>query len=203
MQDNGLLSIGNLFRNAFTRGTDHLTRMLPLGANSWYNRVFNVPTTIWESVNNSEWRLFSTTAEISIPIMRKANMFANGRFVIKDYKTGEIIENHELLKLLEKPNPLMNRNEWLISISVNHDVYGNCYIYKNTPSRLSKYPKTLVNLPNEDIKIELSGVKYKQTELSDIIKEYILQSNNERFEPSEVFHIKNFSKDGTPDLPGG
>lgn len=196
MQDNGLLSIGNLFRNAFTRGTDHLTRMLPLGANSWYNRVFNVPTTIWESVNNSEWRLFSTTAEISIPIMRKANMFANGRFVIKDYKTGEPIENHELLQLLEKPNPLMNRNEWLISISVNHDVYGNCYIYKNTPSRLSKYPKTLVNLPNEDIKIELSGVKYKQTELSDIIKEYILQSNNERFEPSEVIHIKNFSKDG-------
>ena len=196
MQENGLLSLGNLFRNAFTRGTDHLTRMLPLGSNSWYNRVFNAPTTIWESVNNSEWRLFSTTAEISIPIMRKASMFANGRFVVKDYKTGEPIENHELLKLLEKPNPLMNRNEWLISISINHDVYGNCYIYKNTPSILSKYPKTLVNLPNEDIKIELSGVKYKMTELSEIIKEYVLQSNNERFDPSEVIHIKNFSKDG-------
>lgn len=195
MQDNGLLSIGNLFRNAFTRGTDRLTRMLPLW-DSLQIGNFNAPQVIWETVNNNEYMLFSTTSEIYIPIMKKASMFSNGRFVVKDYKTNEPIENHPLIKLLEKPNPLMNRNEWLISISVNHDIYGNVYIYKNQPTSLSDFPKTLVNLPNDDMAMKLSGVKYKQTELSEIVQEYFLQSNNERFDPSEIIHIKNFSKNG-------
>ena len=194
MQENSLLGLGNLFRNAL-RGTDRLTRMLPLW-DSLQIGNFNAPQVIWETVNNNEYYLFSTTSEIYIPIMKKASMFSNGRFVIKDYKTNEPIENHPLIKLLEKPNPLMNRNEWLISISVNHDIYGNVYIYKNQPTSLSDFPKTLVNLPNDDIAMKLSGVKYKQTELSEIIQEYFLQSNNERFDPSEIIHIKNFSKNG-------
>jgi HK97 family phage portal protein len=194
MQENSLLGLGNLFRNAL-RGTDRLTRMLPLW-DSLQIGNFNAPQVIWETVNNNEYHLFSTTSEIYIPIMKKASMFSNGRFVIKDYKTNEPIENHPLIKLLEKPNPLMNRNEWLISISVNHDIYGNVYIYKNQPTSLSDFPKTLVNLPNDDMAIKLSGVKYKQTELSEIIQEYFLQSNNERFNPSEIIHLKNFSKNG-------
>lgn len=194
MQENSLLGLGNLFRNAL-RGTDRLTRMLPLW-DSLQIGNFNAPQVIWETVNNNEYLLFSTTSEIYIPIMKKASMFSNGRFVIKDYKTNEPIENHPLIKLLEKPNPLMNRNEWLISISVNHDIYGNVYIYKNQPTSLSEFPKTLVNLPNDDIAMKLSGVKYKQTELSEIIQEYFLQSNNERFDPSEIIHLKNFSKNG-------
>jgi len=194
MQENSLLGLGNLFRNAL-RGTDRLTRMLPLW-DSLQIGNFNAPQVIWETVNNNEYHLFSTTSEIYIPIMKKASMFSNGRFVIKDYKTNEPIENHPLIKLLEKPNPLMNRNEWLISVSVNHDIYGNVYIYKNQPTSLSDFPKTLVNLPNDDMAIKLSGVKYKQTELSEIIQEYFLQSNNERFDPSEIIHLKNFSKNG-------
>jgi HK97 family phage portal protein len=194
MQENSLLGLGNLFRNAF-RGTDRLTRMMPLW-NGFNIGNFNAPQVIWETVNNNEYHLFSTTSEIYIPIMKKASMFSNGRFVVKDYKTNEPIENHPLIKLLEKPNPLMNRNEWLISVSVNHDIYGNVYIYKNQPSVLSEYPTTLVNLPNDDIAMKLSGVKYKQTELSEIIQKYFLQSNNEEFEPSEIIHIKNFSKNG-------
>lgn len=194
MQENSLLGLGNLFRNAL-RGTDRLTRMLPLW-DSLQIGNFNAPQVIWETVNNNEYMLFSTTSEIYIPIMKKASMFSNGRFLIKDYKTNEPIENHPLIKLLEKPNPLMNRNEWLISISVNHDIYGNVYIYKNQPTSLSDFPKTLVNLPNDDMAMKLSGVKYKQTELSEIVQEYFLQSNNERFDPSEIIHIKNFSKNG-------
>jgi len=194
MQENSLLGLGNLFRNAW-RGTDRLTRMMPLW-NGFNIGNFNAPQVIWETVNNNEYHLFSTTSEIYIPIMKKASMFSNGRFVVKDYKTNEPIENHPLIKLLEKPNPLMNRNEWLISVSVNHDIYGNVYIYKNQPSILSEYPTTLVNLPNDDIAMKLSGVKYKQTELSEIIQKYFLQSNNEEFEPNEIIHIKNFSKNG-------
>lgn len=194
MQENSLLGLGNLFRNAF-RGTDRLTRMMPLW-NGFNIGNFNAPQVIWETVNNNEYHLFSTTSEIYIPIMKKASMFSNGRFVVKDYKTNEPIENHPLIKLLEKPNPLMNRNEWLISVSVNHDIYGNVYIYKNIASEMSEYPTTLVNLPNDDIAMKLSGVKYKQTEISEIIQKYFLQSNNEEFEPNEIIHIKNFSKNG-------
>jgi len=187
---------GNKFSFGFQTGTDHLTRGLPIWSNL-INKIYGLNTQeVWETVNNNEYKLFSTTPEVYIPVMRKANLFSNGRFVVKDWKTNEPIENHPIIKLLENPTPLMNRNEWLIAVSVLHDIYGNVYIYKNQPSRLSEAPNTLSILPNDDIKLKLSGVKYKQLNEEEIIKKYILSTNNEEFEPSEIIHLKNFSTDG-------
>ena len=184
------------FSFGFHRGTDRLTRGLPIWS-SIMDKVYGLTThEIWETVNNNEYKLFSTTPEVYIPVMKKANMFSNGRFVVKDWKTNEPIENHPLIELLEKPTPLMNRNEWLIAISVLHDIYGNCYLYINQPSRLADKPTTLSILPNDDMKLKLSGVKFKQTLESEIIQQYRLESNNEDFDPSEIIHIKNFSTDG-------
>ena len=187
---------GNNFSFGFQSGTDHLTRGLPIWSNI-INKIYGLTTQeVWDTVNNNEYKLFSTTPEVYIPVMRKANLFSNGRFVVKDWKTNEAIENHPLIKLLENPTPLMNRNEWLIANSVLHDIYGNVYIYKNKPSNLTEYPNSLPILPNDDIKLEVSGVKYKQNKEDEIIKRYILSTNNETFEPSEIIHLKNFSTDG-------
>lgn len=184
------------FTFGFNFGTNHLTQRLPIQNSGFFTRFFGTDTEVWETVNNNEMKLFTTTPEIYIPIMRFAEMFSNGRFVVKDWKTGEVIENHELLKLLEKPNPLMNRNEWLISIAVNHWVYGNCYIFKNQYSELSDAPSSLMLLPNSDLKIKVSGKKWRQIEKDGIILGYELQNTNDEFKPNEIIHIKNYSIDG-------
>jgi HK97 family phage portal protein len=187
---------GDKFSFGFQIGTDHLTRRLPIQSNAFLTRLFGSDNEVWETINNNEMKLFTTTPEVFIPIMRFAEMFSNGRFVVKDWKTGKVIENHELLKLLEKPNPLMNRNEWLISIAVNHWVYGNCYIYKNQYSALSVAPTTLMILPNEDLKLKVSGKKFKQIDKDGIILGYELSQNRETFKPKEIIHLKNYSVDG-------
>jgi len=187
---------GDKFSFGFQIGTDHLTRRLPIQSSAFLTRLFGTDNEVWETINNNEMKLFTTTPEVFIPIMRFAEMFSNGRFVVKNWKTNEPIENHELLKLLEKPNPLMNRNEWLITIAVNHWVYGNCYIYKNQYSELSVAPTTLMILPNEDLKLKVSGKKFKQIDKDGIIQGYELSQNGEKFEPKEIIHLKNYSVDG-------
>jgi HK97 family phage portal protein len=187
---------GDKFSFGFQIGTDHLTRRLPIQSSAFLTRLFGTDNEVWETINNNEMKLFTSTPEVFIPIMRFAEMFSNGRFVVKDWKTNEPIENHELLKLLEKPNPLMNRNEWLITIAVNHWVYGNCYIYKNQYSELSVAPTTLMILPNEDLKLKVSGKKFKQIDKDGIILGYELSQNRETFEPKEIIHLKNYSVDG-------
>lgn len=190
MQDNGLLSIGNLFRNAFTRGTDHLTRMLPLGENSWFTSIINTPTTVWETVNNNEYQLYKTTPEIFIPVNRFATMFSNGIFVVKDYKTEKVIENHPLLKLLEQPHPLFNRNAWLQDVGTRYQIYGSAVIYKNKLSTLSEFPTTLINLPNDKLEIKTTGKLYEQTEIDEIISFYKIQNLAKQFLPSELIVLK-------------
>lgn len=124
-------------------------------------------------------------------------MFSNGVFVVKDYKTGKIIENHPLLKILEKPNPLMNRNTWLMDIAVSYHVFGASYNYMNKGSQLSEYPTIFMPLPNAELKTRLSGKLYKATQLDEIITGYEVGAgkSTEEFDTEEVFFIKRLSSD--------
>lgn len=179
------------FNSLFLGGnrTDRYTRPLALGSN-----FFNVSGTnskeSYDTINNNEFNLYSTTPQLYVVVNRFATMLTNGVFVVKDWKTGKVIENHPLLKLLEKPNPLMNRNEWLTDLSINYNIYGNSYTFMNKGSILSEYPTTLMNLPNHDMKIEKTGKVWRQTDINEIIKQYVLTDCNEKFTPSEIIHIK-------------
>lgn len=190
MQESGLQNIGNFFKNAFSFGTNHLTRMLPLDNNSWNTRILNTPNEVWETVNNNEYKLYSTTPEIQIPVNKFATMFSNGVFKVKDYKTNEVIENHPILRLLEQPHPLFNRNLWLMDSAIRYQIYGSCVIYKNNLSTLSEFPKTLINLPNSDLVIKVTGKMYEMTELDEIIEYYKIQNLNKKYLPNELIVIK-------------
>ena len=192
--------ISNLGRNIFgyQGGTDHLTRGLYLPNFTGLMRgLSNTPTEVWDTITNNEWNLYTTTAQLFIVVNKRATMLSNGVFRVKDYKTGKVIENHPLLKLLEKPSPLMNRNEWLMHVAICHDIYGNSVIYKNSPSALSEFPVTLMPLPNSDLKAKMTGKRYKQTKIDEIVEYYELQSIREKFTPSELIHIKTSATDDT------
>lgn len=176
--------------------TDHLTRMLPVG--SMLGKLFNGnDKEQWETITNNEYKLYRTTPELFIVINKFATMFSNGRFVVKDYKTEKVIENHPLLKILEKPNPLMNRNTWLMDVAVCYHVFGTSFNYMNKGSELSDYPTIFMPLPNAELKTMLSGKIYKSTKLDDIVLGYEIGSgkNVEKFDTNEVLFIKRLDSD--------
>lgn len=193
---NFFTNLGRAF-SVFQSRTDHLTRGLYLPNFNGLRYLSNTPTEVLDSITNNEWNLYTTTAQLFIVVNKKATMISNGVFVVKDYKTGEIIENHPLLKLLEKPSPLLNRNEWLMHVSICHDVYGNSVIYKNKPSALSEYPVTLMPLPNSDLKAKMTGKRYEATSIDEIVEYYELCTTKKRFTPSELIHIKTSTTDDT------
>lgn len=180
------------FRLGYTRGTDHLTRGLPIGGRFFQN-MFSDKTEVWDTVTNNEFNLYTTTPELFIVVNKFATMFSNGVFVIKDYKTNKVIENHPLLKLLEKPNPLMNRNTWLMDIAVNYNIYGASYIHKNQGSALSEYPSILMNLPNADLSIKKTGQIYLATSIEEMIEFYRLRSTNDKIDTNEVIALKRYN----------
>lgn len=190
-----LSKYGNILSGFFSGGTDQFTRPLHLQNRVNLNYLVGQQE-VYDTYNDNEFKLFQSTPEIYIPVMKKATMFSNGVFRVKDYKTGEIIENHPLLKVLEKPNPLSNRNEWLIEIAVNDSIYGNSYIKKNQGSLLSEFPSSFVTLPNSQIVIDVTGKKWSATQIEDVIRAYKMKHTNESFEPSEIIHVKNYSNDG-------
>ena len=197
---NPLFSIQNFnsaIRGLF-QGTDRFTRPLNVG-DDYYDFIgnFNTPQAVYETISNNEMRLFKTTPEIYIPVMKKATMFSNGVFRVKDYKTNEVIENHPLIKSLEKPTLTMNRNEWMIANCVNLHIYGNSYLYKNQPNPLSSPFNVLFPiLPNSEMVIHTTGKSYKQTDRKDVISKYTLKSNSDTFTVDEIIHMKGYSEDG-------
>lgn len=173
-------------------GTDRYTRTPIMNAH-WFNQIYSrAYTEQWTSINNEEYNLYKSTPELSIVIDRKAQMFSNGVFVVKDYKTGEIIENHPIIKMLENPNGTQDRNLFLKTICVNMDLYGNNYLFKNQGSMLSEFPSNLVVLPSARTIIDRQGKKYRNVDLHDIIRNYIVRENgvDEKFEVDEIIHIK-------------
>ena len=182
------------FLNLFSKEsgkTDYFTRMLRMYG-LFKTLGLNEEQEKWLSINDNELKLYKTTAELSIIINRFASMFSNGIFVVKDYKTEEIIENHELLKLLEKPNAFQNRNEFLKDIAINMCVYGNSIIKENRGSALKEFPSTLFPLPTSEVKIKQKKFNYwEATEKADIIEKYILDNWNTSFEPNEVIHLRH------------
>ena len=174
----------------FQRRTDHLTRMYGLhDLTGMVNRVGYKEDYV--TIDNNEFNLYKTTPELFIVINKFATMFSNGRFVVKDWKTNKPIENHELIKLLENPNPLMNRNAWLMDVAVNYCVYGNVFTFMNkADSVLIDYPKTLVNLVAHDLKIKRTGKYWSVTEVNEAIEKYIIETSKDEFTPEQIMHFK-------------
>ena len=121
-------------------------------------------------------------------ITKGAEMFSNMELKHLD-KDGNKIENSEIIKLLNKPNPLQSLEGFLYELYVYNAVYANNFIYKNYGSRLSDLPSLLWCLPPSEIKINLTGKIYRQIRIEDIIKNYVLYGDDTPFTSTEIIHI--------------
>jgi phage portal protein BeeE len=117
--------------------------------------------------------LYNTIPQLRTVVDKLASMFSNGVFKIENIKTNQIEPLPEdLQKLLENPNPLQPQNEFLKQYLTQLIVYGNQFIYKNKPSKLQKYPSSMLNVSPANIKPILTGKVFEQLDIKGIVKEY-------------------------------
>jgi HK97 family phage portal protein len=175
----------------YYKGKDHFTQT----PNFYQNQILNGKNPIWVTINDKEGDIFSTTPELYSVIMRKAMMYSNG--VFKHYKLNskgepEELFNTDVLKLLENPNPLQSRNEWLIEEMIHTSIYGNSLVYGLRGTRF-QLPKALYNLPVNRVEVVPTGKIYKQYKLEDIIKEFVLtyyDGTMDKYEPKDVIYSR-------------
>lgn len=111
---------------------------------------------------------------LQITINKKCEMFANGEWKCVSVKDEEQeFPDDDGLVLLNKPNPLQSREDFLWQYMFYKEVFSNNFTYKLNGSALTQ-PKVLWHLPSELMKIKLTGKFFDQYELSGIIKNYLL-----------------------------
>jgi phage portal protein BeeE len=181
MQFTPLQSLGRLFSSF--RGKDNYTQTRVMSL----NQIYDGKQPQYVSISNEEAHLFNTTAELQAVITRKGAMYSNG--VIKHYKTVGAkvveVENSPIVKLLENPNPLQSRNEWMMEELLHTSLFGNSFVYGIRPFSTAE-PKVMYNLPADRMKVIPTGKIYNQYKLEDIIKEYILRNYDGTEQPYEV-----------------
>ena len=168
---------------------------------STFNGMYS--TSIYDRKNpilidtENKLRIYNTIPHLQSVINQLADMFKNMDIKLYDKKTGEEIKEHEVLNLLNRPNPLRTREEFLFEYYVFKSVFGNAFIYeiKGLPSAL---PSLMWNLLPSDVEVIPTGKLYNQTTVDGIIKSYKVYDQGTYFnvQPSDMIY-KNEGVGGT------
>jgi len=176
---------------------------------SFFKRVFSFTNTTFEKDKNGNvffWNIFNgrdsnpdwidirdVTAvyeaipHLKIVINRKAAMFSNMRFKTVD-DNDQVVDNSDtqaVHKLLRQPNPLQSRQHWLMQFKIYEQLNGAGFIHKIT-GRPDMLPGAMWNLPSSLMQVNLTGKIYRQMDLDNIIKDYVLEQSN-----GEHLHFSN------------
>lgn len=130
--------------------------------------------------------LYHLIPEIGAPIDKIAAMFSNGVFKFQPTGSTELHDlPKDLAELLENPNMLTSQNAFMELYMKQLLVYGNQFIYKNQPSRIT-VPKSLMNISSAYITPVLTGKIFDQVDMSGVV---------EKFEYSENGLVRIFDTD--------
>lgn len=164
----------------------------------------NTPT--WIDLDNTKslFETFFRNPVLYSVIMILANESANMKFVVQDRLTGEDEpegtnnkEAKKIYKLLNYPNPLQSRWEFLQQNIIFHKLAGNSFIYANAPTGFKiniETINTLVNVWPQYMKAKTTGKSFfSATEITDIIEKWVFDPDaaNIPFDPKEILHRNN------------
>lgn len=137
--------------------------------------------------------LYDTIPQLRKVVDRKAAMFANMDLKLFDTESGKEIMDNEFVALIKNPNPMQSMNGWLKNYKSQEQIYGNQFIYKNKPSKVSRYPLTLTNISPYFIQPVLTGKIFDQVKMDGIISGYNYKDdggNRRTFLPEEILYSK-------------
>lgn len=137
--------------------------------------------------------LYNTIPQLRTPVDKLAAMFSNG--VFKYQKIGsDKFDNlpPEISKLLENPNILQGQNPFLNQYLRQLIVYGNQFIYKNSASKITTTPQSLINVSSANLKPILTGKLFDQVTMDGIVSgfEYTENGTVKKFEQSQILWSK-------------
>ena len=155
-----------------------------------WNRNFvpvNQQVVLIDTSFNELIKVAQNVPHLNIVISRGAEMFSHMQIKHVDSK-GEDIKNSDVLKLLNKPNPLQSLEAFLYDFYVYNCIYSSNFGFKNKGS-IAALPSFLWWLPPGWMKINATGKIYRQTRIEDIIINYELTNEPTPFVPEEIIHI--------------
>ena len=130
--------------------------------------------------------LYNTIPQLRTPVDKLSAMFSNGVFKYQKIGSDKLDTlPPDIAKLLENPNVLQGQNPFLNQYLRQLIVYGNQFIYKNSASKITTTPQSLINVSPANIKPKLTGKLFDQTTMDGIVK---------GFEYNENGTIKNFEQ---------
>lgn len=144
-------------------------------------------------------KLYDEVPQIQAVLLMGADKFSNLRWVHK--RDGEVVEKSPIVAKLNRPNPLQAGKEWLSQIYVYWKLFGNGYVLENTRAGYEKYANgelnvlNFTNLPSQFTRPVGTGRYFRQYELSDIIKEYVMKNGlkTAHYSPNEILHKSDIS----------
>jgi len=140
----------------------------------WLSMNGQVPK--WISTENL-WKVYTDIPHLQNVINTRADLLSQGKIKLIRIKDKVEIEQHEVLTLLSKPNPLQTQAEFLTMYLTFKDIWANVLILKNKGLPSMKIPNQLWNLPPALMRIDTTGKIFRQTTINEIIKGYILTIN--------------------------
>lgn len=146
--------------------------------------------------------MFESLPEVYFPIKFITERMQNGRFFLKDIKTGEEITNNEYInKFLTNPNPNQTFKEMLEMFFAYFYICGNSYIASTEPYAFSeikdkwKYSNNYYVLPANYTKpVYYNKVDlYSGNNVSDIIERYELNTGLgwKNFSTNSILHSRD------------
>lgn len=129
-----------------------------------------------------------------------ANEMANMKFFVMNKKTGEYEPENtkkeipkKIYRLLNFPNPLQSRWEFLRQNKILHEVAGNSFVFANAPFGMKpniSNIQTLQNIWPQYMKAKVSGKYFSITEIEDLIEKWVFRPDTDKitFEPNQILH---------------
>lgn len=152
--------------------------------NSSSTRLGSFAWTRGKSLSLYEKSLFANKA-----IQKRAEKVGQIQFILKD-KRGNIIEDNEWTRLLDRPSKKMTGDMFWRTVQKYYDIVGACYItadYGDNVFNTKKIPEEL-----QILRADLVEVVYNQDQSAIKCFRYTPEGGNSRdYEPAEVIYLYN------------
>jgi len=148
-----------------------------------------IPFQVYEKTNENDYKRYKalTSGMMDSASIQKASLLQKNALVE--------LQDTELHKILERPNPAQSYNAWLTELIAFGKLTGNRYIYgigPDTGANVGKFTELYV-MPSQVMEIISNGIM-------EPVSKYKLEYNGTKYiDASEICHIKDFNPyyDGT------
>lgn len=148
-----------------------------------------IPFQVYEKTNENDYKRYKalTSGIMDAASIQKASLLQKNALVE--------LQDTELHKILERPNPAQSYNSWLTELIAFGKLTGNRYIYgigPDTGANNGKFTELYV-MPSQVMEIISNGIM-------EPVSKYKLEYNGTKYiDASEICHIKDFNPyyDGT------